>query len=503
MRVVFTTWGSLGDLHPYMALALELRRRGHDASIVTLGFCREIVERAGLGFYPLRPDVAPDDPGARELVRRVLDAKDGPRHLMLDVFAPVIDQTYDDTLAAVNADGGADLLVTHQVPLTGPVVAQKTGVPWVSAVLLPMGFLSEYDPPTPPQAPGLQKVAALHPIFGRTFSALGRRVTAPWVAPVYALRERVGLPRGGNPVFEGQHSPSLVLGLFSRLLSAKLPDFPPQTIVTGFPFYDAADQKPAPPELLGFLDAGEPPIVFTLGSSAVWIAEQPDLRGSRRCRGRRSPRGAGHRRGLRRARTLDSADAEGETGMKRCAWAGSDPLYVTYHDEEWGLPAHDDRHLFEMLILEGAQAGLSWITILRKRQAYRKAFAGFDPVKVAKFDARKIETLMRDEGIVRNRLKIEGAVRNARACLDVRREFGTFDRYIWQFTGGKPMQNARKGMTDVPATTPESDTMSRDLKKRGFTFVGSTICYAFMQATGMVNDHTTDCFRYRQVIIVD
>ena len=185
--------------------------------------------------------------------------------------------------------------------------------------------------------------------------------------------------------------------------------------------------------------------------------------------------------------------------MKRCAWAGSDPLYVTYHDEEWGVPAHDDRHLFEMLILEGAQAGLSWITILRKREAYRKAFAGFDPAKVAKFDARKIERLMKDEGIVRNRLKIEGAVRNARAFLDVRREFGSFDRYIWQFTGGVPKQNARKSMKDVPPTTPESDAMSKDLKKRGFTFVGSTICYAFMQATGMVNDHTVDCFRYRSV----
>ena len=185
--------------------------------------------------------------------------------------------------------------------------------------------------------------------------------------------------------------------------------------------------------------------------------------------------------------------------MKRCAWAGSDPLYVAYHDEEWGVPAHDDRHLFEMLILEGAQAGLSWITILRKRPAYREAFAGFDPVKVAKFDARKIASLMRDEGIVRNRLKIEGAVRNARAFLDVRREFGTFDRYIWQFTGGKPIRNRRRAMTEVPATTPESDTMSQDLKKRGFTFVGSTICYAFMQATGMVNDHTVDCFRYKEV----
>jgi DNA-3-methyladenine glycosylase I len=185
--------------------------------------------------------------------------------------------------------------------------------------------------------------------------------------------------------------------------------------------------------------------------------------------------------------------------MNRCAWAGSDPLYVRYHDDEWGVPSHDDRHLFEMLILEGAQAGLSWITILRKREAYRKAFAAFDPAKVARFDERRIGRLMGDPGIVRNRLKIQGAVRNARALLDVRREFPSFDAYIWQFTGGRPKKNARKGIKDVPATSPESDAMSRDLKKRGFTFVGSTICYAFMQATGMVNDHTVDCFRYRQV----
>ncbi len=185
--------------------------------------------------------------------------------------------------------------------------------------------------------------------------------------------------------------------------------------------------------------------------------------------------------------------------MTRCTWAGTDPLYVTYHDEEWGVPAHDDRHFFEMLILEGAQAGLSWITILRKREAYRRAFAGFDPAKVAKFDARKVERLMRDEGIVRNRLKIEGTVRNARAFLDVQGEAGSFDRYIWQFTGGSPKQNARKAMKDVPATTPESDAMSSNLKKRGFTFVGPTICYAFMQATGMGNDHTVDCFRHRQL----
>jgi len=182
--------------------------------------------------------------------------------------------------------------------------------------------------------------------------------------------------------------------------------------------------------------------------------------------------------------------------VQRCAWAGSDPLYIAYHDEEWGVPLHDDRRLFEMLILEGAQAGLSWITILRKRAAYRKAFDNFDPQKVARYRQARIERLLANEGIVRNRLKVEGAVRNAKAFLEVQREFGTFDAYIWRFVGGHPIQNSRQTMKDVPPTTPESDAMSRDLKKRGFTFVGSTICYAFMQATGLVNDHVVDCFRY-------
>jgi DNA-3-methyladenine glycosylase I len=177
----------------------------------------------------------------------------------------------------------------------------------------------------------------------------------------------------------------------------------------------------------------------------------------------------------------------------RCAWAGTDPLYVKYHDEEWGRPLHDDRRLFEMLILEGAQAGLSWITILRKRPAYRKAFDNFDPKKVARYDAKKTRALMADAGIVRNRLKIDSAVTNARAFLDVQKEFGSFDAYIWSFVGGQPIDNRRRAMKDVPARTPESDAMSKDLKKRGFRFVGSTICYAFMQATGMVNDHVAGC----------
>jgi DNA-3-methyladenine glycosylase I len=182
----------------------------------------------------------------------------------------------------------------------------------------------------------------------------------------------------------------------------------------------------------------------------------------------------------------------------RCSWAKND-LAIVYHDTEWGVPQHDDRVLFEFLILEGAQAGLSWDTILRKRENYRKAFAGFDPNKVARFDGRKLQALMEDAGIVRNRLKIAGAVRNAKAFLAVQKEFGSFDRYVWQFVGGKPRRNSLRSGQPVPASTVESDALSKDLKKRGFTFVGTTICYAFMQATGMVNDHAVECFRYRRV----
>jgi DNA-3-methyladenine glycosylase I len=181
----------------------------------------------------------------------------------------------------------------------------------------------------------------------------------------------------------------------------------------------------------------------------------------------------------------------------RCAWASGE-LSIRYHDEEWGVPVHDDRTLFEFLILEGAQAGLSWTTILNKRENYRKAFDGFDANLVAKYDRRKTQQLLRDPGIVRNKLKVASAVGNAKAFLQVQKEFGTFDRYIWQFVGGKPRVNALKSFKDVQASTPESDAMSKDLKKRGFKFVGSTICYAFMQAVGMVNDHVVTCFRYQQ-----
>ena len=180
----------------------------------------------------------------------------------------------------------------------------------------------------------------------------------------------------------------------------------------------------------------------------------------------------------------------------RCQWSLGDPLYIKYHDEEWGIPLHNDQKLFEMLILEGFQAGLSWITILRKRENFRRAFDNFDPHKVALYNKRKINSLLKDEGIVRNRLKVEAAVINARAFLEVQKEFGSFDNYIWQFVDYHPFRNRFKSIKEIPPRTDISDKMSKNLKNRGFKFVGSTICYAFMQATGMVNDHITNCWKY-------
>ena len=188
---------------------------------------------------------------------------------------------------------------------------------------------------------------------------------------------------------------------------------------------------------------------------------------------------------------------------KRCHWCGDDPLYVAYHDGEWGVPVRDNRALFEFLILEGAQAGLSWLTILRKRENYRRAFAGFDPNRVAAFGETDIARLLADAGIVRNRLKVRGAVTNALRFLEVQAEFGNFSDYIWGFVDGKPIQNAWGRVADIPATTPVSDALSKDLKKWGFTFVGSTIMYAHMQATGLVNDHLTGCFRYEEIRALD
>lgn len=184
---------------------------------------------------------------------------------------------------------------------------------------------------------------------------------------------------------------------------------------------------------------------------------------------------------------------------KRCEWCGSDPFYVAYHDHEWGVPLHDDRRLLEFLILEGAQAGLSWLTILKKRENYRKAFDAFDCKRIAGYSQPDIARLLADPGIVRNRLKIESAIKNARCVLDIRAEYGSFDAFIWSYVDGVPRQNAWKSIKNIPAQTKDSDLMSRDLKKRGFNFVGSIICYSFMQAVGMVNDHTTDCFRHKEI----
>ncbi|MBV8244966.1 MAG: DNA-3-methyladenine glycosylase I [Candidatus Eremiobacteraeota bacterium] len=186
------------------------------------------------------------------------------------------------------------------------------------------------------------------------------------------------------------------------------------------------------------------------------------------------------------------------SALVRCGWATSE-LSIPYHDEEWGVPVHDDRLHFEFLILEGAQAGLSWETILRKRDRYRKRFSNFEPARVARYDARKVQSLLEDAGIVRNRAKIESAVVNAKAFLTIQREFGSFDKFVWQFVGGKPLVNRWQRRAQLPATSPESDRLSKDLKRRGFGFVGSTICYAYMQAVGLVNDHMVQCFRYKQV----
>ena len=183
----------------------------------------------------------------------------------------------------------------------------------------------------------------------------------------------------------------------------------------------------------------------------------------------------------------------------RCEWLTEDPVYVDYHDKEWGVPLHDDRKLFEFLILDAAQAGLSWLIILKKRENYRKAFDGFDASKIARYDQRKVKALLADSGIVRNRLKIESAIDNAKSFLAIRKEFGSFDKFIWQFTSGETIRNRWKSIKEIPGRTVESDAMSKELKRRGFRFVGSTICYAFMQAAGMVNDHIVKCFRYREV----
>ncbi|HEV7857724.1 MAG TPA: nucleotide disphospho-sugar-binding domain-containing protein [Pyrinomonadaceae bacterium] len=273
-KIVIATWGSFGDLHPYMALALELKGRGHRPVIATSPFYREKIEAAGISFHKMRPDLpAPGSQEADEMVRRATNMRDGPRYVFQELLMAHIRETYQDAMAAVNAEGGADLLLTHTVPPIGALVAETSGVKWVSTVLAPIPFASAYDPPTIPQYPYLRSVVKLHPAISKVFFALGKKTTWSWWEPVRRLRRDLGLPEGENPIFDGQHSPTLVLALFSNVLAQVQPDFPPRTLITGFPFYDLKDEEATSPELMCFLDEGEPPVLFTLGSSAVWIAK--------------------------------------------------------------------------------------------------------------------------------------------------------------------------------------------------------------------------------------
>lgn len=268
-RIVLTTFGSFGDIHPYIAIGLELKSRGHQAIIATSPAYREKIEATGLGFHPVRPDILPpeEDP---ETINKAMDVMTGGQFIIKEMFSPHVRDGYKDLCAATQ---DADLLVTHMLTFAGPIVAEKTGIPWVSTVLAPVSFFSDYEPFVPPQAPGIGKLLRLHPIVGRLENYFGRRVTSRWVEPVYQLRSELGLARGGHPIYEGQHSPSLVLALFSKVLGDVQPDWPPQAIITGFPFYDRKDETDISPELEKFLDDGPPPIVFTLGSTAIFVAE--------------------------------------------------------------------------------------------------------------------------------------------------------------------------------------------------------------------------------------
>lgn len=271
-RIVLTTFGSFGDIHPYMALALELNARGHSALIATSENYREKIEGAGIEFHAVRPDISgPDDPETEELLRKIMDPQTGGEFLFRELILPFIRDSYDDLTEAVR---GADLLVTHVITFAGPLVAQRTGIPWVSTVLAPVSLWSAHDPLVPPNMPWLGPLLRAAGVgVNRVFLRLVKKLTHPWMEPIYALRKELGLPPGEHPLFDGQHSPACVLALFSGVIGAKQPDWPPQTVITGFPFYDKKDETPIAPELLRFLDDGPPPIVFTLGSSAVFIAD--------------------------------------------------------------------------------------------------------------------------------------------------------------------------------------------------------------------------------------
>lgn len=275
-RIVLSTLGSLGDLNPYVGIALELKARGHWPIIATTSVYREKIERLGIGFHRVRPDLPsyerPEE--LRKLVEKCVARRTGAAAILKLLILPHLQDIYQDLNDAAR---GADLLVTHPLPMVGPIVAQKTGIPWVSSVLAPMSLFSAYDPPIGPQLVALQKLVVRNPTLSRVFILLIKYLTAPMMWPIHRLRRELGLPRGQHPLVEGQHSPHLVLALFSRVMMEPQPDWPPQTIVTGFPFYDErgrpGDASELPPELTRFLGAGPPPVVFTLGSSAVWIAK--------------------------------------------------------------------------------------------------------------------------------------------------------------------------------------------------------------------------------------
>jgi UDP:flavonoid glycosyltransferase YjiC (YdhE family) len=262
--IVITTFGSFGDLHPYLAIALGLAARGHRVKIATGEAYRAKVESEGIEFHPVRPNISPDD---HEAIRLAMDARKGSEYVLRHMFFPHVRSSYEDLTEAV---AGADLLVTHPITYAGPLVAEKTGIPWVSTVLAPLSFFSASDPSVLSPAPWLATLGRLVPSVNRFICALGKRATVSWAEPVRQLRREIGLPPGANPIFEGQHSPDLVLALFSTLLGAPQPDWPPNTRVTGFVFYDRLEKHLGlPPELAQFLDSGPAPIVFTLGSSAV------------------------------------------------------------------------------------------------------------------------------------------------------------------------------------------------------------------------------------------
>ncbi|MGI9106481.1 MAG: glycosyltransferase [Pyrinomonadaceae bacterium] len=277
-RIVLSTFGSFGDVHPYLALALELRARGHHPVIATSEIYREKTDALGLELHPVRPDDLPsfDEPDEiSRMLEKMMDARTGSEEVINTLILPHLRDIHEDLSAAV---GGADLLMTHPFSFPGPLVAEQTGIQWVSSVLAPASMLSVYDPPVPPQLPALHKVMKLHPVFGRAIMRLGKWKLASLLKAINRLRADVGLPpTGAHPLFEGQHSPTLVLALFSRVLAEPQPDWPPHTRVTGFPFYDRRDRAGDAPglssELAKFLDAGEPPVIFTLGSSAIWVAK--------------------------------------------------------------------------------------------------------------------------------------------------------------------------------------------------------------------------------------